>query len=339
MPPSVSIVLPYRDSEKTIDECIQSVIAQELQNWELLAVNDHSSDNSESILRGYADKDDRIKALQTIGKGIVSALNQGVRHSSAPLIARMDADDRMLPERLGSQVDFMEKNPETGLVSCKVEYFSPSPNDTRGYENYVEWTNEQLSHEEISLNRFVESPLAHPSVLFRKGLLDEFGPYEDGDFPEDYELWLRFLAGGVRMNKLDKILLQWRDHPARLSRQSERYSKDAFQRTKARYLALWLRENVQADRELRAWGAGKVARNQAKHLSREGVQLDRFFDVDPKKVGTPRPGLTVSPIEDIPAPGNIFLLVLAGARSARAKITRFLEKKEYSLGEDYLFVA
>jgi glycosyltransferase involved in cell wall biosynthesis len=339
MPASVSIVLPYRDSEGTIDECLLSIQAQELQNWELLAVNDNSSDNSENIVGGYADKDRRINLIQSAGIGLVPALNLGIKHSSTSLIARMDADDRMFPKRLISQVGFMEKNPETGLVSCKVEHYSSNAEDTRGYESYVKWTNEQLSHEEISLNRFVESPLAHPSVLFRKSLLDEFGPYEDGDFPEDYELWLRFLAGGVRMNKLGEVLLQWRDHPARLSRQCQRYSKDAFQRTKARYLALWLRDHVQGGMEIRAWGAGKVARNQAKHLSREGVQLDKFFDVDPKKIGTPRPGLTVSPIEEIPAPGNIFLLVLAGARSARAKITRFLDRKKYGLGTDYLFVA
>ena len=339
MSASVSVVLPYRDSEQTIDECIQSVQAQRLQDWELLAVNDHSSDNSESILRGYADKDDRIKALQTTGKGIVSALNQGIRHSSAPLIARMDADDRMLPERLGSQVDFMEKNPRTGLVSCKVEYFSSSPNDTRGYESYVDWTNKLLSHEEISLNRFVESPFAHPSVLLRKSLLDEFGPYQDGDFPEDYELWLRFLSGGVRMNKINQVLLQWRDQSSRLSRRCSRYSKDAFQRTKARYLAVWLNEHIPKDLNLAAWGAGKVAKKQASHLAKEGVRIERFFEVDPRKIGSPRPGLDVSSIADIPAPGRIFLLVLAGARSAREKITRFLENRNYKCGKDYLFLA
>ena len=339
MTASVSIVLPYRDSEETLDECIKSIQVQELQNWELLAVNDNSSDNSENIVRQYAGKDRRINSIQSDGTGLVPALNLGIKHSSTPLVARMDADDRMFPKRLSSQVGFMESNPSTGLVSCKVEHFSSSTGDTRGYESYVKWTNEQLSHEEISLNRFVESPFAHPSVLFRKNLIDEFGPYRDGDFPEDYELWLRFLSSGVRMNKLDEILLQWRDHPARLSRQSERYSKDAFQKTKARYLALWLNENVQEKRRITAWGAGKVAKKQAAHLSREGVKIEQFFDVDPKKIGTPRPGLTVSSIEDIPIPGNVFLLVLAGARSAREKITRFLEKKEYSLGNDYLFIA
>jgi len=339
MTASASIVLPYRDSEETLDECLKSIQGQCFKDWELLAVNDHSTDNSENMVRGYAAKDSRIKPIQSTEKGLVSALNLGAKHSSAPLVARMDADDRMLPKRLRTQVDFMLENPEVGLVSCKVEYFSSSSNDTRGYESYVDWTNNLLSHEEISVNRFVESPFAHPSVLFRKNLLDEFGPYEDGDFPEDYELWLRFLSGGVRMNKIDEVLLQWRDRPARLSRQCRRYSKDAFQRTKARYLTLWLNEHIDRSKTLTAWGAGKVAKKQAAHLSKEGVNIERFFDVDPKKIGTPRPGLRVSSIEDIPTPGNIFLLVLAGARSAREKITRFLESKEYSPGKDYLFIA
>ena len=336
---SVSIVLPYRDAEDTLDECIHSIHAQELKDWELLAVNDNSSDGSQRLISRFAAKDNRIKPIQSAEEGLVSALNLGVKHSSSSLIARMDADDRMLPGRLSSQVDYMDSNPGTGLVSCKVEHYSPLANDTRGYAKYVQWTNEQLSHEQISLNRFVESPLAHPSVLFRKKLFDQYGGYEDGEYPEDYELWLRFLSAGVQMNKLDQVLLQWRDHPSRLSRQSERYSKDAFQRTKARYLKSWLSENVPMGIEIKAWGAGKVARKQVEHLAREGLEIEEFFDVDPKKIGNPRPGLKVFSIEDIPEPGKIFLLILAGARSARGKITRFLEEKEYCLGTDYLFVA
>jgi glycosyltransferase involved in cell wall biosynthesis len=335
----VSIVLPYRDAEDTLEECIHSIHAQELKDWELLAVNDNSSDSSQRLISKFAAEDARIIPIQSMEEGLVSALNLGVEHSSSPLIARMDADDRMLPSRLASQVAFMEKNPEVGLVSCKVEHCAPLTNDTRGYENYVKWTNRQLSHEQISLNRFVESPLAHPSVLFRKKLLDRHGGYKNGQFPEDYELWLRFLSAGVLMNKLDEVLLQWRDHPSRLSRQSERYSKDAFQRTKARYLKSWLVENIRQGIEIKAWGAGKVARKQVEHLAREGVRIEEFFDVDPRKIGNPRPGLKVFPVADIPGPGKIFLLILAGARSARGKITRFLEEKKYCLGTDYLFVA
>ena len=339
MTASVSIVLPYRDAEDTLEECIHSIHAQGLKDWELLAVNDHSSDGSQRLISGYAANDNRIKPIQSAEEGLVSALNIGVKHSSSSLIARMDADDRMLPERLSRQVAFMNDNLHAGLVSCKVEHYASSDNDTRGYAKYVQWTNEQLSHEQISLNRFVESPLAHPSVLFRKKLFDQHGGYREGEFPEDYELWLRFLSAGVQMNKLDQVLLQWRDRPSRLSRQSERYSKDAFQRTKARYLKLWLAENVRPGIEIKAWGAGKVARKQVDHLAREGLGIEEFFDIDPRKIGSPRPGLKVFPVDDIPEPGKIFLLILAGARSARGKIIRFLDEKDYCLGTDYIFVA
>ena len=129
-------------------------------------------------------------------------------------------------------------------------------------------------------------------------------------------------------------------HPARLSRQCKRYSKDAFQRTKARYLAMWLNEHIDQGKmtidRLGSWE--RWLRKQAAHLSREGVNIERFFDVDPKKIGTPRPGLTrVCDRGHSCSLGMIFLLVLAGARSAREKITRFLEGKEYSPGKDYLF--
>ena len=116
-------------------------------------------------------------------------------------------------------------------------------------------------------------------------------------------------------------------------------SQDAFQRTKARYLASWLEQNPTGGRKLTAWGAGKVARRQADHLFGCGLRIECFFEVDPKKIGNPRPGLKVESIEAIPPPGEVFILVLAGARSARSKITRFLDDRDYISGQDYLFLA
>jgi len=334
-----SIVLPYRDAEETLEECIKSIQEQSLKNWELIAVNDNSSDNSEALVKRLAKEDTRIKPIQTILGGLVSSLNLGIMHSSTPLIARMDADDRMYPQRLRLQVDFINKNPDIGLVSSRVKHSSLAPNETRGYKSYVEWTNQLLSHDEISLNRFIESPFAHPSVLFRKNLLDQYGPYEEGDFPEDYDLWLRLLSCDVKMYKINQVLLEWRDSPGRLSRHCKRYSQDAFQRTKARYFSEWWNAHFVEKKVLTAWGAGKVAKKQAVKLARYGLRIDRFFDIDRKKVGSPRPGLQVSFIDEIPPPGDTFLLVLAGARSSREAITCFLERKEYLLGKDYIFLA
>jgi glycosyltransferase involved in cell wall biosynthesis len=336
---ATSIVLPYRDAEKTLGECIKSIQEQSLENWELIAVNDNSSDSSEALVQGLAKKDSRIKPIQTIKGGLVSSLNLGIVHSSTPLIARMDADDRMYPNRLRTQVDYMNENPDIGLVSSKVDHLTWAPNETMGYGSYVEWTNQLLTHDEISMNRFIESPFAHPSVLFRKSLLDQYGPYEEGDFPEDYDLWLRLLSCGVKMNKIDQILLEWRDSPGRLSRQCKRYSKDAFQKTKARYFSEWWNAHFVGKKVLTAWGAGKIAKKQAVHLSSYGLMIDRFFDIDPKKIGSPHSSTQVSFIDKIPPPGDTFLLVLAGARSARNAITCFLERKEYLLGKDYMFLA
>lgn len=339
MPPLVSIVLPFRAAAETLGECLHSILGQSLENWELLAVDDNSTDDSRKIAMDFARLDNRIRLIEPTRPGLVPALNQGLEAASSSLIARMDADDVMLPERLERQVAFMEENPGTGLVSSQVEHFSPLSFKTEGYSRYVEWTNALLTHEQIALNRFVESPFAHPSVLFRRQLVSQYGPYSDGDFPEDYELWLRFLEGGTRMAKLEQVLLKWRDHPDRLSRTCTRYSQDAFQRTKARYLASWLEQNPTGGRKLTAWGAGKVARRQADHLFGCGLRIECFFEVDPKKIGNPRPGLKVESIEAIPPPGEVFILVLAGARSARSKITRFLDDRDYISGQDYLFLA
>ena len=331
--------MPYQNSAATIGESIGSILRQGFTSWELIAVNDHSSDESEEIVKDFADKDSRIKPIRSFDRGIANALNRGIESSSAHLIARMDADDLMLPDRLIAQVDHLLRNPSLGLVSCKVRHWPCGDHDSRGYENYVEWTNRQLSHEQISLGSFIESPLAHPSVIFRRELILKYGLYENGPFPEDYELWLRFLANGVKMEKLDQTLLKWRDLPTRLSRKSTNYSKDAFQKIKAKYLSKWIKSNLMEEIEIRGWGAGRIALTQAKHLWAHGLRLEIFYDVDKKKFGKPRNGLTVKSVDEIPPPGKVFLLVLAGARSARPKIRSFLQARKYLEGRDYLFVA
>lgn len=118
--------------------------------------------------------------------------------------------------------------------------FGGDPHVAAGYARHVSWTNRLLTHDEISLARVVESPLAHPSVTFRRELVERWGGYREGDFPEDYELWLRWLEAGVRMDKLAESLLVWNDSPTRLSRCDRRYDKEAFYRLKARYPGRWL---------------------------------------------------------------------------------------------------
>src|SRR6185436_16591977 len=108
------------------------------------------------------------------------------------------------------------ENRPIGLVGCLVE-FGGDRSASEGYALHVDWINALTTPDEIALNRFVESPLAHPSVMFRRELVEKHGGYRAGDFPEDYELWLRWMEAGARMGKVPRVLLTWQDGPGRLS--------------------------------------------------------------------------------------------------------------------------
>jgi hypothetical protein len=209
----------------------------------------------------------------------------------------------------------------------------------RGYALHVGWLNTLLTPEEIAQNRFVESPFAHPSVLFRRELVDRWGGYQKGDFPEDYELWLRWLEAGVRMAKVPEVLLRWHDPPGRLSRTDPRYDVEAFFRCKAGYLAHWLCAQVAPERRLLVWGAGRITRRRVDWLRRAGVVVAGYVDIDPRKVGRRLDGVTVLAPDQLPPREAAFVLGYVAARGAHAVARGHLSSRDYVEGEDFLFAA
>jgi glycosyltransferase involved in cell wall biosynthesis len=125
--PSISILLPFRNAAVTLEECLDSIQAQTFSHCELLAVNDRSTDESAAIVNSYAAADSRISLIENHGQGLVAALNTGLRQAVAPLIARMDADDRMHPQRLARQHAHLQRNPHIRLLGCRA---NPFPSET-----------------------------------------------------------------------------------------------------------------------------------------------------------------------------------------------------------------
>ena len=336
--PIVSIVLPVRNAGETISVALESICAQTFPAWEVVAVDDGSQDETPLRLKAAARLDARIRVLTQRPEGLVAALQAGCHAARGKFIARMDADDVMLPERLARQVEFLERNPHLGVVSCRVR-FGGDVTRQAGYATHVEWINSLLTPEAIALRRFVEAPVAHPSVMFRRELLAEHGGYADGDFPEDYELWLRWLHAGVRFGKVDAELLIWNDSPTRSSRVAPRYSLENFYRLKCKYLALWLRDNVPPPRELWLRGAGRITRQRFRDLEAAGYPFTGFIDIDAKKFGRMRDGRRVIGADQLPGVEQAFILSGVSKRGAREVIRAELDGCGRREGKDYLLVA
>lgn len=329
--PSISILMPVRDAQESVVAAVESVLAQSVEDWELVVVDDGSRDATPMLLENLAAKDRRLVVLRQEALGIVAALQRGCATCGGEFIVRMDADDVMDARRLEEQRAFLIAGSHCGLASCRVSFGGVAG----GYAEHVRWVNSLMTHEAMSLRRFVESPVAHPSVMFRRALLARHGGYREGDFPEDYELWLRWLEAGVRFGKTETALLTWNDPPQRLSRTDARYSAEAFHTLKCLYLRRWLERHV-PDREIWLWGAGRVTRRRFAALA---DRIRGYIDVDEAKRGMRYDGIGVRMADELPERDASFILAGVGARGARDEIHAHLIQRGWIEGRDFLLVA
>lgn len=335
--PRVSVVMPVFNGGPLLAEALDSLCQQTLPAFECVIVDDGSTDESLALCQDMVGNDDRFRVLTQPHAGIVAALNWGVSVAQAPLIARMDADDICRSDRLEKQVAYLNAHPEIGVLATTVSFVGDAELN-KGFHLFVEWNNSLLTHQAMALNRFVESPVVHPSVCFRREVFDRFGPYRDHGLPEDYALWLNMFAGGVRFAKINAPLVAWRDRPHRLSRRDERCSPMAFARCKAAYLAQWLRDHGR-QRPVWVWGAGRTSRQRAACLQEHGVAYAAYVDIDPRKVGQRINGLPVLAPDDLPAPGAAIVLSYVGNRGARPLIRQALSGRGYREGFDFWMAA
>ncbi|HFE32752.1 MAG TPA: glycosyltransferase [Gammaproteobacteria bacterium] len=332
--PPVSILLPFRDAHETLAECLDSIAAQTLSDYELLAIDDGSRDASAALVAQRAQRDMRIRLIRQPPLGLVAALNRGLGEARAPLIARMDADDRMHPERLAAQHAGLSTEPDLGLLATQVRPF-PDARLQDGLREYIRWQNACCDPATIADEIYVESPFAHPSVMFRRCVVQAAGGYHAGNFPEDYDLWLRLARRGVRMAKLPRVLLDWRDSAGRLSRTDPRCSRQAFDRLRASYLA---RDPRLQDRPLAFWGAGRKTRRRCNLLIERGFTPIAWVDIDPRKIGNRLQGVPVVPPEWLARDARPFVLSYVANHGAREDIASRLETMGYERGVDYLMV-
>jgi glycosyltransferase involved in cell wall biosynthesis len=335
--PLVSVLLPVRDAGPYLKDCIASMARQTLEEYEVIAVDDGSTDGSAKVLDDWAVQDDRVKVVHRPESGLVETLNAGLELCRAPFVARMDADDISHPRRFELQVAEFEELPWVGVVSSLVRHF-PWSGVGEGYRVYERWLNSLLTPEQISRERFVESPVPHPSAMLRREVFENAGGYRNENWAEDFDLWLRLFEAGVTFTKVEKYLYFWREHPERLTRVDSRYSVENFLRCKAKYL---LSGPLANRRRVVIWGAGQTGRRISKHLLRDGAPIEAFVDIDPEKVGSTLRDKPVVELDELRAMMGPDMVVLAavGSRGARALIREQLSNIGLREGVNFWCVA
>lgn len=344
--PRLSIALPVRNAEDWLDECLDSVLAQTETDFELLAVDDGSTDASLAMLETRRLRDGRIRILHTTSgdRGIAAALNVALEAARAPVLVRMDADDRMHPQRLAMQAAALDADRSLFGVTSRAAAF-PAEQLRDGMRAYLGWQNGLLAAEDLARDRFIESPLLHPSVALRTATVrDVLGGWRDTAWPEDWDFFLRAFESGLRIRRLPEVLVEWRLHPGQSTRVDPRYSADSLLEARAVFLARYLSNVSHADRSLWVLGAGPVGKSLIKALSRCGVVAHGLADVDARKIGGVVRGSghrwrvvsheTLRPMKPRP-----FAVSAVSGATARTRVRILLRDWGWTEGEDFVVAA
>lgn len=275
----VSILLPARNAAATLPACLRSLARQTETRWECVIVDDGSTDHTRAMAVEASRRDSRFRVVSTTHGGLISALNEGLRHCGAPYIARMDADDVMHKNRLAAQIHMLDAERGLSGVGCHVRIFPRASMSARLCE-YEAWLNSLRSADDVARDAFVECPIAHPSLMMRREMA-VLG-YADRGWPEDYDLVLRALNAGMRIGNVPRRLMWWRDHTERLSRTDQRYDLARFVACKAHHLATDFLSN--RDTYI-LWGYGSTGKALRQALGALGKAPSHVVDVKPTRLG------------------------------------------------------
>ena len=339
--PLVSVVLPAWNAARTLGATLQSLLGQRpapgapLPEFEIIVADDGSTDDTHELLEYWANParcGHRLQALHLPHGGIVAALNAGLAAARGAFVARMDADDTANPLRIATQTAHLFNNPQLS-VSATCVAFGGDRATAHGFAHFVDWQNSLLTHDQISHARFRDTPLCHPSVMFRRECVDKWGAYRDGDFAEDWEIWLRWLHQGAVMEKLPEQMLVWNDAPTRATRADRRYAREACDRLRAVWLARWLEQNNPFHPHVWVVGGGRVARQRLAPLWGHGPIPAAYIDIDPRKIGNRIKGVAVMGRSALPPAGQCYILNALTAHGAAEEACQWLTETGHQPGQ------
>ncbi|HUE85245.1 MAG TPA: glycosyltransferase family 2 protein [Vicinamibacterales bacterium] len=329
----MSVLVPAWNAGATVRVCLESVRRQVFTDWECVVVDDGSSDKTATLVREVMSHDARVRLISRPHHGLVPALNEGLGHCRAPLIARMDADDVMHRLRLGAQMAALDHDPRLAAVGCHARIFPRTTMSPRLRE-YEAWLNSMQSADDVTREAFVECPVAHPTLMMRRDMA-RLG-YVDQQWPEDYDLILRALASGLHIGMVPRRLLAWRARADSWSRTSAAYDVERFAACKAHYLAHGFLAGTES---FVLWGYGATGRMLRKALASHGKTPSHIVEVKRSRVGQRIHGAPVIPVAALAALGDHRIVVSVARLGPRSEIRNALASMGFVEGQDFVCAA
>ena len=237
-----SVIVPVYKVEKYLPKCIESVLNQTFSDFELIVINDCSTDGTGDILNKFAELDSRVKVYTNeTNLRLPSSLNKAISFSQGKYIARMDADDICLPERLEKQYNFMENNPKVALSSCRFMTLKNGVISSGGCGG-------KCDNESIKALLLVTNPILHPGIIAKADAIRSLGYDKNFTCTEDMELWTRFALSGYEIEIMPQYLMIYRLHDKQITGTTlEKQHKEVIAVQK-KYYGKFL-ETMDSDRE------------------------------------------------------------------------------------------
>ncbi len=330
--PLISILIPFKNTQVFLSECLDSIINQTYSNWELLIIDDNSTDSSYKLVENYAKKDKRITLYKNEGSGIIDALKLAFSKSKGDYITRMDSDDIMPNIKLETLLNNLQLHGKNHIATGLVSYFS-AEGISDGYRKYEQWLNSLttngINYSEIYKECVIPSPCW---MINREDLLtiDAFNPTR---YPEDYDLTFRFYEANYKVIPSDKILHLWRDYGTRASRTDANYAENSFLDIKLHY---FLKIEYNNSRPLVIWGAGKKGKTIAKKLIALNIPFQWICD-NPKKIGKHIYDVEMKPFNDLETIEHSQTIVSVANKDEQVLIRSYFSKLNKESMLDYFF--
>ncbi len=330
--PLISILIPFKNTEAYISDCVLSILNQNYTHWEAIFINDTSEDNSIEILKVFSTKHSKIKCIDNEGKGIIEALRTGYKQSNGSYITRMDSDDIMAPKRLQMQVQSLKTYGKKHVALGLVKYFR-ADGLSNGYINYEHWLNTLTKTGNNYSEIYKECVIPSPCWMLHRTDFEACGGFLSNRYPEDYDLAFRFYKAGFTCIPCNTVLLHWRDYSNRTSRTHIHYAQNSFLDLKVHY---FLELDYKLNPSLVLWGAGAKGKATAKLLISNNIEFYWVCD-NQKKIGKTIYNTKLKHFNHIETLSQPQIIVTVANIEAQQSIKQYLKTQGLKLAIDYFF--